>query len=109
MACWEPLLADDKDEPEKGLHDSWVSADRLNLFEGADKFVMKGHSEFESFEISLDLLFDGFILNCDHFQHFLHVVDKVFEIVIFLDYFIDGKSHSGHPLPAKVVGQLILL
>ena len=84
----KPLLGDYKHQPEQRLHERWVSWRRGNFLESVDKLVIKCHGELELFQTDIDLLLNCFVLDCDDFEHFFHMVDEIFEIIIFLYYFV---------------------
>lgn len=48
------------------------------------------------------------VFNSNNFEHFFHVEDKIFKIVILLDDLVDGERDPNDPLAFHVVCDLIL-
>ena len=81
----------------------------MDALEGVDELVVECHCEFELFQACFDLLLDILVLDCDDFEHFFKMIDKLFEIVIFPNNLVDGQSNTHYSFPTNIVCYLVLL
>ena len=95
------------DEKQKYCY-CWIDICVLNP-KILDELVVEGEGELEFLEAGIQFDFDRLVINCDHLQHFLHVVDEVFEIVIFLNDLIYGKGDPRDRLASQIESLLIFL